>query len=60
MDINHFLGIPGLSFNIILEISKTKLEKINGPEISDFVQKIYKRGNFSYSYSKRKIRLHQL
>ena len=29
MYINHFLGIPGLSFDIILEISKAKLEFIS-------------------------------
>lgn len=39
MDINHFLGIPGLSFNIMLKISKIKLEKIGDPEINEFFRK---------------------
>ena len=34
MDINHFLGIPGLSFNLMLKISKVKLELASDPEIS--------------------------
>ena len=33
MDINHFLGIPGLSFNIMSKISTVKLELINDPEV---------------------------
>ena len=37
MDINHFLGIPGLSFNIMLKISKVKLELISDPKICDFL-----------------------
>merc|ERR1712018_252370 len=39
MDINHFLGIPGLSFNIMLKISKVKLELISNPEICNFFRK---------------------
>ena len=39
MDINHFLGIPGLSFNIMLKISKVKLELISDPKICDFFRK---------------------
>ena len=39
MDIHHFLGVPGLSFNIMLKISKVKLELISDPEMSDFFQK---------------------
>ena len=38
MDINHFLGIPGLSFNIMLKISKVRLELISSPEICDFFE----------------------
>ena len=38
MDINHFLGIPGLSFKLMLKISKVKLELISDPEMSDFFQ----------------------
>ena len=47
MDINHFLGIPGLSFNIMLKISKIKLEKISDPEISEFFRKSI-RGGMSF------------
>ena len=38
MDVNHFLGIPGLSFNIMLKISKVKLELISNPELCDFFE----------------------
>jgi len=38
MDINHFLGIPGLSFNIMLKISKVKLELISNPKICNFFE----------------------
>merc|ERR1712074_473559 len=41
------LGIPGLSFNIILKISKIKLEKISDPEISEFSRKSI-RGGMSF------------
>merc|ERR1711947_49308 len=47
MDINHFLGIPGLPFNIMLKISKIKLEKISDPEISEFFRKSI-RGGMSF------------
>ena len=47
MDINHFLGIPGLSFNIMLKTSKIKLEKISDPEISEFFRKSI-RGGMSF------------
>ena len=47
MDIHHFLGIPGLSFNIMLKISKVKLELISDPEMSDFFQKSI-RGGMSF------------
>ena len=43
MDINHFLGIPGLSFNIMLKICKVKLELISNPELCDFFSKINQR-----------------
>ena len=47
MDINHFLGIPGLSFNLMLKISKVKLELISDPEMSDFFRKSI-RGGMSF------------
>ena len=36
MDVNHFLGIPSLAFNLMLKISKVKLELISDPEINTF------------------------
>ena len=59
MDIHHFLGIPGLSFNIMLKISKVKLELISDPEMSDFFQKSI-RGGISFIATRSKIRLHRL
>ena len=47
MDINHFLGIPGLSFNIMLKISKVKLELISNPEVCNFFRKSI-RGGMSF------------
>ena len=47
MDINHFLGIPGLSFNIMLKISRIKLELISDPEINNFFRKSI-RGGMSF------------
>ena len=47
MYINHFLGIPGLSFNLMLKISKVKLELISDPEMSDFFRKSI-RGGMSF------------
>ena len=47
MDINHFLGIPGLSFNIMLKISRIKLELISDPEINNFSRKSI-RGGMSF------------
>ena len=44
MDINHFLGMPGLSFNIMLKISKVKLELISDPEMCEFFRKSIRRG----------------
>merc|ERR1712074_474791 len=38
------LGIPGLSFNIMLKISKIKLEKISDPEISEFFRESIRGG----------------
>ena len=40
MDINHFLGISGLSFNIMLKVSKIQLEKISNPKISEFSENL--------------------
>ena len=47
MDIHHFRGIPGLSFNMMLKMSKVKLELISDPEMSDFFQKSI-RGGMSF------------
>ena len=47
IDINHFLGIPGLSFNIMLKISKVKLELISDPEMCEFFRKSI-RGGMSF------------
>merc|ERR1712148_109277 len=44
MDINHFLGTPGLSVNIMLKISNIKLEKISDPEIREFFRKSIRGG----------------
>ena len=52
MDINHFLGIPGLSFNIMLKISKVKLELISDPKICDFFRKSI-RGGMSFIATRR-------
>ena len=52
MDINHFLGIPGLSFNIMLKISKVKLELISNPEICNFFRKSI-RGGMSFIATRR-------
>ena len=40
MDINHFLGIPSLAFNLMLKISKVKLELISDPEMSEFFENL--------------------
>ena len=47
MDIYHILGIPGLSFNLMLKISKVKLELIIDHEMSDFFRKLI-RGGMSF------------
>ena len=52
MDINHFLGIPGLSFNIMLKISKVRLELISNPEICDFFRNSI-RGGMSFIATRR-------
>ena len=39
MDVNHFLGIPSLAFNLMLKLSKVKLELISNPDINRFFQK---------------------
>ena len=38
MDLNHILGIPFLAFNLMLTISKVKLELISDPEINTFFE----------------------
>ena len=52
MDINHFLGIPGLSFNIMLKVSKVQLELISNPEICNFFRKSI-RGGMSFIATRR-------
>ena len=52
MDINHFLGIPGLSFNIMLKISKVKLELISNPKICNFFRNSI-RGGMSFIVTRR-------
>ena len=52
MDINHFLGIPGLSFNIMLKISKVKLELISDPEMCEFFRKSI-RGGMSFIVTRK-------
>ena len=47
MDVNHFLGIPSLAFNLMLKISKVKLELISDPEINTFFRKSI-RGGMSF------------
>ena len=54
MDINLFLGIPSLAFNLMLKISKVKLELIRYPEMSEFFQKSIRRG-MSF-IAKRKVK----
>ena len=44
MDVNHFLGIPSLAFNLMLKISKVKLELISDPEINTFFRKSIRGG----------------
>ena len=57
MDINHFLGIPGLSFNIMLKISRIKFELISDPKMSKFL-KSPKEGGYLSLLLERQIRLH--
>ena len=47
LDVNHFLGIPSLSFNIMLKISKVKIELISDPEMSKFFRDSI-RGGMSF------------
>ena len=47
MDANHFLGIPSLAFNLMLKVSKVKLELISDPEINTFFRKSI-RGGMSF------------
>ena len=44
MDINHFLGIPGLSLNLMVKIGKVKLELTSDPVMSVFWRKSIRRG----------------
>ena len=37
LDVNHFLGIPSLSYNIMLKISKVKIELISNPAMNNFL-----------------------
>ena len=52
MDVNHFLGIPSLAFNLMLKISKVKLELISDPEINLFFRKSI-RGGMSFITTRR-------
>ena len=54
MDINHFLGIPSLAFNLMLKSSKLRLALISDPEMSDFFRKSI-RGGMSF-IAKRKVK----
>jgi len=52
IDVNHFLGIPSLAFNLMLKISKVKLELISDPEINLFFRKSI-RGGMSFITTRR-------
>ena len=47
MDVNHFLGIPSLAFNLMLKLSKVKLELISNPDINRFFRESI-RGGMSF------------
>ena len=47
IDVNHFLGIPSLAFNLMLKISKVKIELLSDPEINFFFRNSI-RGGMSF------------
>ena len=47
MDVNHFLGILSLAFNLMLKLSKVKLELISNPDINRFFRGFI-RGGMSF------------
>ena len=55
--VNHFLGIPSLALNIMLKVSKQKIELISNPEINLFFRKSI-RGGMSF-IAKRYAKLDQ-
>ena len=48
IDVNHFLGIPSLAFNLMLKISKVKIELLSDPEINFFFRNSI-RGDMSFA-----------
>ena len=44
IDCNHFLGIPALAFNLMLKISKVKIELLSNPKINLFFRNAIKGG----------------
>ena len=47
IDVNHFLGIPSLAFNLMLKISKVKIQLISDPEMNLFFRNSL-RGGMSF------------
>ena len=47
IDVNHFLGIPSLSFTLMQKISKVKIELLSDPEINFFFRNSI-RGGMSF------------
>ena len=54
IDANHFQGIPALAYNLMLKISKVKLELISDPEMSQFFRSSI-RGGMSF-IANRKVK----
>ena len=54
IDANHFQGIPSLAYNLMLKISKVKLELISDPEMSEFSRSSI-RGGMSF-IANRKVK----
>ena len=54
IDVNHFQGIPALAYNLMLKISKVKLELISDPEMSEFFRSSI-RGGMSF-IANRKVK----
>lgn len=47
IDVTNFLGIPSLSFTLIVKISKVKIESLSNPEINFFFRNSI-RGGMSF------------